>query len=180
MSELIGIAQPIVWRRGHRAGLTIEDREDLLQQILMKYLQAWPDADAPENVEAWVTTATANAITDRLRADARRPADNSAEGGEDPVAIAFAAMRSPQYASAPAVSQKIIDSVFALVPARDADLLRQRYIENASAAELADERGITVANIDQRTTRAKRKLRDALIARPDLVAELRAPHPHLY
>lgn len=108
------------------------------------------------------------------------PADNFAEGDDDPVALAFAVMRSPVYASAPAVSQELIDSVFALITDQDADLLRRRYLQNASAAELADQLGITVANVDQRTTRAKRKLRDALVARPDLVDELRAPHPHVY
>lgn len=37
-SELVTIAKPIVWGRGYRAGLTVEDREDLLQEVLMKYL----------------------------------------------------------------------------------------------------------------------------------------------
>lgn len=129
---------------------------------------------------AWLTTATTNAIIDRVRADARRPADNFAEGEDDPVALAFAAMRSPLFASAPAVSQKVISSIFALIPAQDARLLRQRYLQNDTAAELAKELGITVASVDQRTTRAKRKLRDALNARPDLIEELHAPHPHVY
>lgn len=178
--ELVATAKPIVWRRGYQSGLSNEDREDLLQDVLMKYLQAWPHKVAPENVAAWFETATSNAIIDRARAVDRRPAANFADGGDDPVSLAIAAMRSTQLASAPAVSRRLLSSIFALVPTEDARLLRKRCLTNAAAAELAEELGISVANLDQRTTRAKRKLRAALEARPDLVEELRAPHPHVY
>lgn len=178
--DLVEIAKPIVWRRGYQAGFSIEDREDLLQDVLMKYVQAWPNEDAPANKAAWFETATSNAIIDRARVAERRPADNFAEGAEDPVSLVIAAMRSTQFASAPAVSQHVLDGIFALIPADDAHLLRKRYLKNYAAAELAEELGISVANLDQRTTRAKRKLRGALAARPDLVEELRNPHPHVY
>lgn len=179
-NELVAIARPIVWRRGYQAGLSIEDRQDLFQDVLMKYLQAWPDGDAPANVAAWLETAASNAIVDRVRADQRRPADNFAEGEEDPVSLAMAVMRSTQFASAPAVSREVIDNLFALVSAEQAHLLRRRYIQNYTAAEVAAELGVSVANLDQRTTRAKRELREALSARPDLVAALRNPHPNVY
>ena len=180
VDQLLAIAKPIVWRRGYQAGFPNEDREDLLQDILMKYLQAWPDQGAPDNVAAWLETATANAIVDRARAAERRPTAPFAEGGDDPASLAIAAMKSTQFASAPAVSQKVLESIFALIPSNDSDLLRRRYLKSHAAAELAAELGISVANLDQRTTRAKRRLRDALVARPDLVDELRAPHPHIY
>lgn len=178
--ELVATAKPIVWRRGYQAGLSTEDREDLLQDVLMKFLHAWQNGDAPANVAAWVETATSNAIVDRVRVAERRPADNFAEGAVDPVSLAITAMRSTTFASAPAISRKVLSAIFDLVPAEDAHLLRQRYLKNHAAAELAEEFGISVANLDQRTTRAKRKLRDALVGRPDLVEELRAPHPHVY
>lgn len=179
-NELIATAKPIVWRRGYQAGLPIEDREDLLQDVLMKFLHAWPDGGAPDNVAAWFEVTTGNAIIDRVRAADRRPADNFAEGGDDPVSLAINAMRSTQLASAPAVSRKVLAAIFDLIPIEDAHLLRQRYLKNDVAAELAAELGITVANLDQRTTRAKRKLREALAARLDLVEELRNPHPRVY
>ncbi len=178
--DLIGIAKPIVWRRGYQAGYSIEDREDLLQDVLIKYVQAWRHESAPDNIAAWLETAASNAIIDRVRAIQRRPADNFAEGGDDPVSLAIAAIRSSQFASAPAVREEVLASIFALVPSDDAHLLRQRYLKNYSAAELAAELGISVSSLDQRATRAKRKLRDALAGRPDLVDELRAPHPHVY
>lgn len=177
--ELIAIAKPIVWCRGSQAGLTSEDREDLLQDVLAKYLVRWP-SNEPDNIAAWFETTTSHAIIDRARAADRRPADNFAEGGDDPVSLAIAALRSTKVTSAPAVSKEVLDRIFALIPQADADLLRERYLKNSPASELARELGITIANLDQRTTRAKRKLRDALAGKPDLVEELRAPHPRVY
>ncbi len=178
--EFLAIATPVVQRRGHRARLSLQDREDLLQDVAMKYLQAWSDGAEPDNVRAWLETATANAIVDRLRVADRRPADNFAEGGDDAVSAAMAVMWDSRFASAPAVSQQLISDVLGLIPRGEADLLRRRYLERFTAADLADELGITVANLDQRTTRAKRNLREALKSRPALVAELRASHPHVY
>lgn len=52
--DLVAAARPIVWRRGYQAGLSPEDREDLLQDVLIKYVQVWPDGESPDNVEAYV------------------------------------------------------------------------------------------------------------------------------
>lgn len=177
---MLSIARPIVWRRGFQAGLLEEDREDVLQDVLLKYMQAWPDDSAPDNAAAWLETATSNAIVDRIRANERRPADQFAEGGDDPVSLLVAAMRSSKTASAPPVSEEVLTAIFGLIPEEDAYLLRERYLKNYTASELAGELGISVASLDQRTTRAKRKLREALEGRTDLVDELRSPHPHLY
>jgi len=178
---LIAAAKPIVWRRGYQAGLTVEDREDLLQDVLAKYLQAWPGGQGPNNVAAWLETTTSHAIVDRVRADARHhPVDNRGGDGDDPVVTALAELRSTEQASVPVVRRKLLRAIFTLIPTEDADLLRLRYLHDRPAADVAAQLGISVANLDQRTTRAKRKLRTALEARPDLLQELRAPHPHLY
>lgn len=177
--DLIDTARPIVWRRGYQAGLSAADREDLLQDVLMKYLQAWGGTSAPDNIEAWLETATANAIIDRIRAGERRPADYFAAGADHPVSRRVSNVRIAPV-SFEAVQRRVRSSVFSLVTRADADLLRWRYVDGLSAAEVADRLGISVANVDQRTTRAKRRMRQAMAERPDLVEELRAPHPHVY
>jgi RNA polymerase sigma factor (sigma-70 family) len=178
--ELCAVAKPITRRRGSKAGLAQQDCEDLLQDVLTKYLRAWPRGHTPENVAAWLETATANAIVDRIRAAERRPVAHSGRNDDEVDSLLGTVLRSPAFASAPAVRADLFASIFALVSVEDARLLRRRYVDGHSAADLAAELGISVANVDQRTTRAKRKLRDALAARPDLMDELRAPHPHLY
>lgn len=176
---LTGLAQPIVWRRGRRLGLGEADCEDLLQDVLTKYFTTWA-LDTPDNIEAWLQTATKNTVIDRARAADRRPSDLFTEGGDDPLSVAISRLRSPWFASLQAVQEKILNEVFGLLSAAEADMLRERYLHNRSAADLAATLDITVANVDQRVSRAKRKLREALAERPDLVNELRSPHPHVY
>ena len=177
--ELFELARPVVSRRGRASGLSPEDREDLLQDVLAKYHSTWT-VGQPDNVEAWLETATRNAIVDRVRVAERRPAALYAEGSDDPLALAVAAMRSSLATSDQPVRASVVRKVFGMIPDSDAELMHQRYIQGGTAAELAAELGISVANLDQRTTRANRRLREALIDRPDLVAELRAPHPRVY
>ena len=178
--ELVAIAKPVVWRRGYRAGLSTHDREDLLQD-LRRSTCTRGRTGTHQRTSLPVETATSNAIVDRFRVAERRPADDFAEGGDDPVSLAVAAMRSTRFASAPAVSRKILlHNLFALIPSDDARLLRGRYLENDAAAELATRWGSRSRTSISAPPRAKRKLRDALVGRPDLVEELRAPHPHVY
>lgn len=176
----MGEARAICSRRGFRAGLTEDEQDDLLQDVLEKYFRAWPPPAAPDNPAAWLETATAHAVVDRFRAAARRPVAPFAPGGSDAVSIVVSAMRSTRFASLPAVSEALLRDIFELIPTDDAELLRSRNVDGRSAAMLAEERSISIANVDQRTTRARHRLQEALAARPDLVAELRAPHPHVY
>ncbi|MBE7326030.1 sigma-70 family RNA polymerase sigma factor [Nocardioides sp. Y6] len=178
---LIDVARPIVRGRGGRAGLGEADLEDLLQIVLTKFVTTWDDDRAPDNVEAWLETATKNAIIDRARAEDRRPAANFAQDDDaDPVGLLVHQMRSSRVASLPAVGAVVIDDALALLASRDADVLRRRFIEGRSAAEVAEELGLSPASVDQRVSRAKRKLREALEDRPDLREALEAPHPQPY
>jgi RNA polymerase sigma-70 factor, ECF subfamily len=174
---VIAEARAVVSRRGRRAGLSAEDREDLAQDVLLKYLQAWPDGSAPANIGAWFETATGNAIVDRFRAEGRRPTDRL---DDDPVRLAVAAMRSGRTTSDRALELQLLRRILGLIPADDARLLRNRYLDGHNSASIAARLGITVAAADQRTTRAKKRLREALEQRPDLVAELRSGHPRPY
>jgi RNA polymerase sigma factor (sigma-70 family) len=176
-------AQRIVEARGRGFGLKPEDREDLLQEVLVKYVRTWPDDSAPDNVEAWLETVTGRLITDGWRAAQRRPAvaevDDPDGDPYDVVAELMEMARSRQ-PSMPAVGDAVIALVFRLLPPADAELLQRRLIDDADPADLADELGIGRAAVDQRVSRAKARLKVALSACPDLLAELRAGHPRLY
>lgn len=170
------IARPVVDRRARR--LSPEDRDDLLQDVLIKYDRAWPHGE-PDNVGAWLERAIANALIDRSRAADRRN-EEPREVEEDLTAAFFTKTRLQESTSFQVIEQKVIDAVFALISHEDADLLRERYLWNRPAAEVAEQLGIGVDAVNQRTTRAKHRLRDAIIQRPDLIEELRKPHPHVY
>lgn len=177
------VARPIADARGRDFGLSAEDCEDLLQEVLLKYVRAWPGDAEPDNVAAWLETVTARMITDRWRAERRRPpvAGLDDPGGDpyDAVADVVERARSRQ-PSMPAVGDAVIDQVFNLVASADADLLQRRLVEDVDPVQLADELGISRAAVDQRVSRARARLQAALFDQPELLADLRAAHPHVY
>ena len=177
--ELLEIARPAVARRAR--GLEASDREDLLQEVLIKYLRTWTEGD-PDNVASWFETVTANALIDFYRAQGRRHEQNLPDNGDDPVSAVISELKLAKATSLWPVRENLIRSILGLVSEDDRTLLERRYLDGCSAADLAAEQlGLEVANVDQRTTRAKRRLREQLrSSRPDLIEELRNPHPRLY
>ncbi|WP_165357010.1 RNA polymerase sigma factor [Nocardioides zhouii] len=177
------VAHRIVEVRGRDFRLSSEDRKDLLQEVLIRYVHAWSGEAQPNNVEAWLETTTARVITDRWRAEQRRPAVAEVEDHEgDPydVVADFMEVARSRQPSMPAVGDAVINQVFGLVPPADADLLQRRLVDDVEPSDLADELGISRAAVDQRISRAKARLRAALAAQPELLAELQAGHPHAY
>lgn len=177
--EFMELARPIVERRGARARLSVQDREDLLQDVLVAYLGN-AAAQAHPKPEAWIETTTRNLLIDKYRAEQRRP-QRANEPDLDDIIDWVLENGAPQRGPSQAVVRNhLITDILSLVDGTDGDLLRRRYLDGESAADLAEELRITVGAVDQRTTRAKARLRDALGGRADLVAELHAAHPRVY
>ena len=105
-------ARRIVDVRGRDFGLSPEDREDVLQEVLAKYVRTWSADAEPDNVEAWLETATGRLITDRWRAEQRRPLVAEVEDRDgdpyDVVADFMERARSRQ-PSMPAVGDAVIN-----------------------------------------------------------------------
>lgn len=183
IESLRRVAQRIVEVRGRGFGLSPEDREDLLQEVLVKYVAAWSGDGAPDNVEAWLETATGRLITDRWRGEQRRPlVAEAADRDGDPydVVADFMERARSRQPSMPAVGDAVVDQVFDLLPPADAALLQRRLLDDADPAALAEELGISRAAVDQRVSRAKARLQATLLDDPQLLADLRAGHPHIY
>ena len=79
-----------------------------------------------------------------------------------------------------AVGDAVIQKIFGLLQPADAALLQRRFVDDVDTDHLADELGISRAAVDQRVSRAKARLKAALDAQPELLADLRAGHPHIY
>jgi RNA polymerase sigma factor (sigma-70 family) len=178
--ELVSATRTIVRGCVRHAGLGPDAIDDLVQEVLFKYLKAWRAPDAPDNPAAWLQRAAANAVIDHVRVDQRRPADNFAPEGDDPLSLLMATLRAAGTPSLVVVADTVWKDALALVPPQDAELLRRRFMDGVPAADLATEYGVNGAAIDQRTARAKKRAQTALAKRPDLVAALRSAHQHTY
>jgi RNA polymerase sigma factor (sigma-70 family) len=178
--ELVTLTRQIVRGRARRYGLDHDVVDDLVQNVLVKYLKAWPGPQGPDNPGAWVQHAANNAAIDHLRRNQRQPADQFAPGGDDPLALLMATLRTVGTPSNQIVGDAVWQDALALLSEPDADLLRRRYIDAVPAADLAAEQGVSRAVIDQRTARAKKQMRAALAKRPDLVTALQSKHQHGY
>lgn len=176
----MALAQQIVRGQAGRAGLDAHAIDDVTQEVLFKYLRAWPGTDEPDNPAAWLQRAAGNAVIDHLRQDQRKPADKFGPGGDDPVALLMATLRAAGTPSLAVVADDVWQAALDLVSDADADVLRRRFMDGVSAADLAAEYGVSRAAIDQRAARAKLRIRDSLAQRPDLVAALKSGHQHTY
>src|SRR5688572_12294218 len=114
--ELLKIVAPIVARRARRARLNDADRDDLQQDVIRKYLRAFPEAATPDNVGAWFETAIKRTLIDRYRADQRQPAEALPENGEDPVSVVIRELTLAKTTSLWPVREKLIRSILGLVP----------------------------------------------------------------
>lgn len=177
-SELLDLASPIAGRHARKEKLADADAADLLQNAVTRFLATWPDGSGPDNPAAWLETTIKNLVTDHHRFVARHGAD-AIDDQEDALIQALAGGLS-QHPSAGPVRDDLVARIFALVPEADADVIRQRFLGGRPAIKVAADLGITPAAVDQRAKRAKKKLRDALAARPDLLAELKQSHPATY
>ena len=82
--------------------------------------------------------------------------------------------------SLPVISQELIEEILSLVSPEDAEVIRLRHLDRLPAADVAEILHIAPAAVDQRVSRAVRRLRQAVGGRPDLVEELQRPHPRNY
>jgi DNA-directed RNA polymerase specialized sigma24 family protein len=79
-----------------------------------------------------------------------------------------------------AISHELVEAFLALVPERDREIIRLKHLHKRSAADIGEELGMTANAVDQAASRAVRRVRAAAERRPDLVQELRNPHPRVY
>lgn len=176
-AALLDTTTRIVHHRGR--GLSAADLEDVVQDVVHNYCRRWPDGQEPVNVEAWLETAARNRIVDHHRAVGRHPVDLEEFADDDPVTL-MADLVNTRTPSLAVVRSELVASILQELPADQADVIRRRYLDGWSAAHVAKELGISPAAVDQRASRARRTLQEALERRPDLAEELRRKHPRPY
>ena len=178
LAELVAAVDRIVGSRGSRARLSNLDRQDLAQQVLEQYLRVWRNGAEPDNVAAWIETATRNALVNRIRDDRNKPALRFGQGEDEPVALAVAALRADSTSAIPVAVDLERRVRAGLKP--DEITLFDLVLQEMSDKRIAEELRIEVANAKKRRQRLLAKLRATLEADPTLLEALRASHPHVY
>lgn len=156
----------IAYRRGRR--LSADTKDEITAEVLYRYYAKWGTQQRPDNVDAWLETTTRNLIIDLSRRDKKIRIDPF---GDDTMT---ALLRPQASLTARVVATEIQRAVLDLLPAEDRNLLTARFVHGLTSASVASRLGVTPAAVDQRVARAKERLRDALVLRPDLMEALRS------
>jgi RNA polymerase sigma-70 factor (ECF subfamily) len=127
--------------------------EDLTQATFERALRAWSRFDPRRASErTWLLAIARNLLIDHHRRDRSTPVDPFDEG------IAPTVARPDER---PPASPELQDAL-ATLPERDREVLALRYGGDLNGPEIAAMLGLTVANVQQITSRSLRKLRGLL------------------
>jgi RNA polymerase sigma-70 factor (ECF subfamily) len=141
----------------------LADAEDAVQEAVARALETWPRTGAPESAEAWLVSVAANCHRDRVRRGRReeRHAD----------ALAVLAQMSPWIQGAiatPEIARGWKDDLLRLIfacchPALETGesaALALATVLGLSSGEIAQAFVVPPRTMDQRLTRARRRLRE--------------------
>lgn len=137
----------VAYRVGDRA-----DAEDLTQQTFERALRAWPRFDPVRAApKTWLLAIARNIVIDHYRARrAEEPLDEL--GRDEPYADAAETLGlDPDLATA-----------LAQLSPRDREVVALRFGGDLTGPEIADELGLSLANVQQILSRSLRRLRTTL------------------
>jgi len=133
-----------------------QDAADVAQDALLAAHRHRASFRGDAKVTTWLHRIVVTTALGHLRRQRRRPAHQSLD--DDEAAEVSAPGRTPELEVADAESWSITRRAIAGLGARHADVLRLRFEEDQSEAEVAAALGITIANVKIRTHRARRAL----------------------
>lgn len=128
------------------------DAEDVVQDVLMKWLQH-DDSIGTASVYAWLFTVARRAIIDRAKASAP-PA-----GSESPDSVAIDLADDP---SVSAELARCLEPMLAVLDSEDRSALQRIDMLGESQADVARELGISISGMKSRVQRARQRLRAQL------------------
>ncbi|MBQ9954325.1 MAG: RNA polymerase sigma factor [Eggerthellaceae bacterium] len=133
---------------------SVQDAEDICQNVLIKLMTLSPEFSSFEHEKAWVIRVTANACKDLLRTAARRRSVGlEALGSETPAKVEPDALFLDDTPVACAV---------AALPIEQREAVHLHYYEGYQIAEIARMTGASPAAVAKRLSRARETLREIL------------------
>ncbi len=158
----------------------LPDAEDAVQEALERAIATWPEKGVPESAEAWLVSVAANVHRDRLRRSARERRHSDA--------LTALAEMSPWVQGAIAAHEvargwkdDLLRLLFACchpsLEVGESAALALSTVLGLSSAEIARAFAVAPRSMDQRLTRARRRLRERgdAEAPPAAVAQDRLP-----
>jgi RNA polymerase sigma-70 factor, ECF subfamily len=159
-----------VWRVYGFLAYRLDDREaaeDLTQATFERALGAWSRYDpARSSVATWLLRIATNLLVDHHR----RRVGREMPTGADLSSVTVAGPEE-RFAGSPELLEALAE-----LSEREREVIALRYGGDLTGAQVAEVLGLSLANVQQINSRALRRLRAAMPARPgDLAME--APHP---
>lgn len=170
MADAVAAAAPPAWE-GLRAELLrfVRSRvgdaaaaDDIVHDVL---LRAWRELQGPEppvHLRGWLYRVTRNAIVDHYRA--RQPGAVAVEAAEEDGAAAMATAESADDASAEQELARCLEPMLATLPPDQREALALAEVQGLTQREVAESAGLSLSGAKSRVQRARRKLRDAVLA----------------
>ena len=167
LKAVFGQVQPTLMRMAERMCGNRADAEDVLQET---FLRAVRHGIPPEvrNVAAWLTTMLKNAIVDRCRSMKRRPSHEPMTDHHD--GLTQLEPDGPEPAWSNITLDDIRDALDALEPVYR-EVYRLHTFEDRTYDQIAHQLGIQRVTVGTRLNRARKKLREVLVARFGLEAK---------
>ncbi len=139
----------------HRRIRNEHDADDILQDVFTKIHSGIDRLESPEKLEAWIFQVARRTIIDHYRkpGSKHRPLSDS-DGGAGSVSVSTA--NAEIAACLPAMLESVSE--------RDRDALRRTDLEGGTQEGLAKELGLSLTGVKSRVQRARKRLKEALLA----------------
>lgn len=146
--------------------LTAEDREDLVEEVMARYLRKWDRGPGPDHLGAWLKPVVERTIVDDLRRRGARPklAAPPEEADDLPFETMLASLLTP---SLQTHYTKLLRDALSQVGREhpgDPELLEMRYAQGLDLTEVAERLGVNEDTAKKRVQRATVRVREAVTA----------------
>lgn len=160
VSEIIKRNSNMVYRLAYSMVKTVQDAEDIHQEVFIRYICKCPQFESNEHEKAWFIRVTTNLCKNLWKAAWRQKmvsmdALETEENGADSVESFQVQLMLTQE------EEKIVETVKRL-PFKYRVVIHLFYYEEMSIEEIADSLNLKPSNVRTRLTRARRMLKDLL------------------
>lgn len=160
VSEIIKRNSNMVYRLAYSMVKTVQDAEDIHQEVFIRYIRKNPRFESDEHEKAWFIRVTTNLCKNLWKTAWRQKmvsmdALETEENGADSVESFQVQLMLTQE------EEKIVETVKRL-PFKYRVVIHLFYYEEMSIEEIADSLNLKPSNVRTRLTRARRMLKDLL------------------